>query len=269
MGTFQAQPPPQSDPPISHLDMRGILLLVVVSVCLKGSLNSPASKWGRSKLAFSPSMVRQDGPLNTEALNMLHADAVRYGQGAQGNAWFESIDADTLDSLITEMNSMNRWFAKIVKYWDDFTSGGDGSKVLADNGPGIKEKAPAAEGDAAAEGAAAGADGAEGDSAAGSGDTEEDVVAAAEGDGASGEGAAEDPAAAEGDGASGDGEEGAAAEGEGSGGDGADDPAAAEGDETSGAGEDGAAEGDEETPAADAARRMRLRKMRMMRRRML
>merc|ERR1712240_112846 len=180
MGTFQAQPPPQSDPPISHLDMRGILLLVVVSVCLKGSLNSPASKWGRSKLAFSPSMVRQDGPLNTEALNMLHADAVRYGQGAQGNAWFESIDADTLDSLITEMNSMNRWFAKIVKYWDDFTSGGDGSKVLADNGPGIKEKAPAAEGNAAA----------------------------AEGDDASGEGAAEDPAAAEGDGASGDGEEG-------------------------------------------------------------
>merc|ERR1712240_259630 len=195
MGTFQAQPPPQSDPPISHLDMRGILLLVVVSVCLKGSLNSPASKWGRSKLAFSPSMVRQDGPLNTEALNMLHADAVRYGQGAQGNAWFESIDADTLDSLITEMNSMNRWFAKIVKYWDDFTSGGDGSKVLADNGPGIKEKAPAA-----------GADGAEGDPAAGSGDTEEDVVAAAEGDGASGEGGgsggdgADDPAAAEGDG---------------------------------------------------------------------
>merc|ERR1712236_14187 len=196
----------------SHLDMRGILLLVVVSLCLKGSLNSPASKWGRSKLAFSPSMVRQDGPLNTEALNMLHADAVRYGQGAQGNAWFESIDADTLDSLITEMNSMNRWFAKIVKYWDDFTSGGDGSKVLADNGPGIKEKAPAAEGDAAPAGgddaAAAGADGAEGDPSAG--DAGEDITvdgeeadgedaAAAEGDEASG-----DPAAAEGDEASGD-----------------------------------------------------------------
>merc|ERR1712240_347153 len=255
MGTFQAQPPPQSDPPISHLDMRGILLLVVVSVCLKGSLNSPASKWGRSKLAFSPSMVRQDGPLNTEALNMLHADAVRYGQGAQGNAWFESIDADTLDSLITEMNSMNRWFAKIVKYWDDFTSGGDGSKVLADNGPGIKEKAPAAEGDATA----AGADGAEGDPAAGSGDTEEDVVA--EGDGASGEGAVEDPAAAEGDGASGEGaaEDPAAAEGEGSGEAGADDPAAAEGDGASGEGaaedgaaaeEDGSGGAGEEDPAA-------------------
>merc|ERR1712121_229836 len=202
MGTFQAQPPPQSDPPISHLDMRGILLLVVVSVCLKGSLNSPASKWGRSKLAFSPSMVRQDGPLNTEALNMLHADAVRYGQGAQGNAWFESIDADTLDSLITEMNSMNRWFAKIVKYWDDFTSGGDGSKVLADNGPGIKEKAPAAEGDAAPAGgddaaAAAGADGAEGDPAAGSGDTEEDIAVDSSGDGA--DGAEGDPAAGSGD----------------------------------------------------------------------
>merc|ERR1712215_411760 len=203
MGTFQAQPPPQSDPPISHLNMRGILLLLVVSVCLKGSLNSPASKWGRSKLAFSPSM---DGPLNTEALNMLHADAVRYGQGAQGNAWFESIDADTLDSLITEMNSMNRWFAKIVKYWDDFTSGGDGSKVLADNGPGIKEKAPAAEGDAAPAGgddaAAAGADGAEGDPAAGDG--AEDITV--DGEEASGE-----AAAAEGDEASRD---GADAEGE-------------------------------------------------------
>merc|ERR1712236_2849 len=127
----------------SHLDMRGILLLVVVSLCLKGSLNSPASKWGRSKLAFSPSMVRQDGPLNTEALNMLHADAVRYGQGAQGNAWFESIDADTLDSLITEMNSMNRWFAKIVKYWDDFTSGGDGSTPPPPPAPATTQKAPA------------------------------------------------------------------------------------------------------------------------------
>merc|ERR1712121_918 len=227
MGTFQAQPPPQSDPPISHLDMRGILLLVVVSVCLKGSLNSPASKWGRSKLAFSPSMVRQDGPLNTEALNMLHADAVRYGQGAQGNAWFESIDADTLDSLITEMNSMNRWFAKIVKYWDDFTSGGDGSKVLADNGPGIKEKAPAAAGgdDAAA---AAGADGAEGDPAAGSGDTEEDIAVDSSGDGADG-----DPAAAEGDEAGAAGED-AAAEGDGSA-----DGAAAEGDGSADAAADG------------------------------
>merc|ERR1712215_402829 len=223
---------------ISHLDMRGILLLVVVSVCLKGSLNSPASKWGRSKLAFSPSMVRQDGPLNTEALNMLHADAVRYGQGAQGNAWFESIDADTLDSLITEMNSMNRWFAKIVKYWDDFTSGGDGSKVLADNGPGIKEKAPAAEGDAAPAGgddaAAAGADGAEGDPAAG--DAGEDITV--DGEEASGEDAApagdeasgEDPAAAEG---------ATAAEGDEASGD----PAAAEGDEASG--DPAAAEGDE------------------------
>merc|ERR1712215_609613 len=242
---------------ISHLDMRGILLLLVVSVCLKGSLNSPASKWGRSKLAFSPSMVRQDGPLNTEALNMLHADAVRYGQGAQGNAWFESIDADTLDSLITEMNSMNRWFAKIVKYWDDFTSGGDGSKVLADNGPGIKEKAPAAEGDAAPAGgddaAAAGADGAEGDPAAG--DAAEDITV--DGEEASGEDAApagdegsgEDPAAAEADASAdgaADGEDAAAAEGDEASGD----PAAAEGDEASG--DPAAAEGDEASgdPAA-------------------
>merc|ERR1712215_545198 len=231
---------------ISHLDMRGILLLVVVSVCLKGSLNSPASKWGRSKLAFSPSMVRQDGPLNTEALNMLHADAVRYGQGAQGNAWFESIDADTLDSLITEMNSMNRWFAKIVKYWDDFTSGGDGSKVLADNGPGIKEKAPAAEGDAAPAGgddaAAAGADGAEGDPAAG--DAAEDITV--DGEEASGE----DAAAAEGDGSAdgaADGEDAAAAEGDEASGD----PAAADGDEAAAAGDEAAAAGDEAAAAGD------------------
>merc|ERR1711936_1340183 len=89
-------------------------------------------------LNFNPSMVHQDGPLNMDALNMLHADAVKFGSAAaKDNKWFEAVDAQTLDKLITEMNTMNRWFAKTVKYWDDFTSGGDGSKVLAEQGKGI------------------------------------------------------------------------------------------------------------------------------------
>merc|ERR1719460_3241126 len=87
-------------------------------------------------------MVRQDGPLNMEALNMLHADAVKFGAGAKDNKWFAAVDAKTLDGMITEMNTMNRWFAKVVKYWDDFTSGGDGAKVLAEQGKGINEDEP-------------------------------------------------------------------------------------------------------------------------------
>merc|ERR1711971_193545 len=83
-----------------------------------------------------------DGPLNMEALNMLHADAVKFGAGAKDNKWFEAVDAKTLDGMITEMNTMNRWFAKVVKYWDDFTSGGDGAKVLAEQGKGINEDEP-------------------------------------------------------------------------------------------------------------------------------
>merc|ERR1711990_1060921 len=93
-------------------------------------------------LSFNPSMVRQDGPLNMEALNMLHADAVKFGAGAKDNKWFEAVDAKTLYGMITEMNTMNRWFAKVVKYWDDFTSGGDGAKVLAEQGKGINEDEP-------------------------------------------------------------------------------------------------------------------------------
>merc|ERR1711913_115040 len=79
---------------------------------------------------------------NMEALNMLHADAVKFGAGAKDNKWFEAVDAKTLDGMITEMNTMNRWFAKVVKYWDDFTSGGDGAKVLAEQGKGINEDEP-------------------------------------------------------------------------------------------------------------------------------
>merc|ERR1711936_1323839 len=48
------------------------------------------------------------------------------GTGAEkGGVWMKSIDAKTLDQLITEMNEMNRWFAKVVKYWDEFSNGGD------------------------------------------------------------------------------------------------------------------------------------------------
>ena len=68
----------------------------------------------------------------------------------------KSIDAKTLDQLITEMNEMNRWFAKVcnfitvkiltflqvVKYWDEFSNGGDGSKVLQESGPGISQGEP-------------------------------------------------------------------------------------------------------------------------------
>merc|ERR1712179_129526 len=117
----------------------------------------------------------RDGPLNMEALNMLHADAVKFGAGAKDNAWFEAVDAKTLDGMITEMNTMNRWFAKVVKYWDDFTSGGDGSKVLAEQGAGINEEDPV-DGDAGGDAGGdegAGADGAEGgDAAAGGEDAE-------------------------------------------------------------------------------------------------
>merc|ERR1711939_1034135 len=167
----------------------------------------------------------KDGPLNMEALNMLHADAVKYGQGAKNNKWFEAVDAKTLDGMITQMNTMNRWFAKVVKYWDDFTSGGDGSKVLSENGPGIKdgsgagaaESAPADAGeeapaDAGEEAPADGAD-AGGEAPAEEGEGKGEGEAAAEGD-------AEAPAEgdAEGDAKEGEGDakegEGDAKEGE-------------------------------------------------------
>ena len=35
------------------------------------------------------------------------------GSDNPGKVWFEAIDAGTLDKLITEMNEMNRWFAKV------------------------------------------------------------------------------------------------------------------------------------------------------------
>merc|ERR1712192_167882 len=150
-------------------------------------------------LAFNPSMVRQDGPLNMEALNMLHADAVKFGAGAKDNKWFEAVDAKTLDGMITEMNTMNRWFAKVVKYWDDFTSGGDGAKVLAEQGKGINEDEPvdgavdppADEADADGEGAAA-ADGE--DTADGAKEADADADPDADGEGAEADADGEEPA---------------------------------------------------------------------------
>merc|ERR1711970_347229 len=164
----------------------------------------------------------KDGPLNMEALNMLHADAVKYGQGAKNNKWFEAVDAKTLDGMITQMNTMNRWFAKVVKYWDDFTSGGDGSKVLSENGPGIKdgsgagaaESAPADAGEEAPAdaGEEAPADGADaGGEAPAEGDAEAPEEGDAEGDAKEGEGDAKE---GEGDAKEGEGEGEAAAEGD-------------------------------------------------------
>merc|ERR1719500_1095792 len=169
-------------------------------------------------------MVRQDGPLNMEALNMLHADAVKFGAGAKDNTWFEAVDAKTLDGMITEMNTMNRWFAKVVKYWDDFTSGGDGAKVLAEQGKGINEDEPV-DGD--------GADGADG-----GGEPGEEPAADGE------DPAAEDPAADGEEKPAADGEEAPAADGE--------EKPAADGEEKPAAdGEEEPAADGEEDPAAD------------------
>merc|ERR1712002_23865 len=205
-----------------HSNMRIAFFLIVVATI---SFTSARPKRRNDELMFNPSMVRQDGPLNMEALNMLHADAVKYGQGAKNNKWFEAVDAKTLDGMITQMNTMNRWFAKVVKYWDDFTSGGDGSKVLSENGPGIKdgsnagaaesapadagEEAPAEEGEGKGEGEGeAPAEGdadapeegdAEGDAKEGEGDAEEGEGDAKEGEGDAKEGEGGGEAAAEGD----------------------------------------------------------------------
>merc|ERR1712212_677604 len=67
--------------------------------------------------------------LSEKELNMLHADAVMAGSAGKDNLWFEAIDAKLLDRVITEMNAMNKWFARVVKYWDEFTSGRDGASV--------------------------------------------------------------------------------------------------------------------------------------------
>merc|ERR1712002_632136 len=236
-----------------HSNMRIAFFLIVVATI---SFTSARPKRRNDELMFNPSMVRQDGPLNMEALNMLHADAVKYGQGAKNNKWFEAVDAKTLDGMITQMNTMNRWFAKVVKYWDDFTSGGDGSKVLSENGPGIKdgsnagaaESAPADAGEEAPAdaGEEAPADGADaGGEAPAEGDADAPEEGDAEGDAKEGEGDAKE---GEGDVKEGEGDakegEGDAKEGEGEG------EAAAEGDAEAPA--EGDAEGDAKEGEGDA-----------------
>merc|ERR1711974_351612 len=191
-----------------------------------------------------------------EALNMLHADAVKFGAGAKDNKWFEAVDAKTLDGLITEMNTMNRGFAKVVKHWDDFTSGGDGAKLLAEQGKGINEDEPV-DGDVggddepAADGKEPAADG-DGEPAA-DGDGEppdgEDKPADGEDDPAGGD---EEPAA--------DGEEDPAADG--------DEKPAADGDEEpADGGEDKEGGDDAKTDDKEAdARKRRMKKRRMRKR---
>merc|ERR1712215_243890 len=214
-----------------HSNMRIAFFLIVVTTI---NFTSARPERRNDELMFNPSMVRQDGPLNMEALNMLHADAIKNGQGAKNNKWFEAVDAKTLDGMITQMNTMNRWFAKVVKYWDDFTSGGDGSKVLSENGPGIKDGsgAGAAEGAPADAGEEAPADGADAGGEA----------PAEEGEG-KGEGEGEAPAEGDGEAPEEGDAEGDAKEGEG-------DAKEGEGDAKEGEGEgEAAAEGDAEAPA--------------------
>merc|ERR1712236_71321 len=198
-----------------HMIPLALLALSAVQLCTSLPYYSRNSL-DEDLLRFSPSRVRQDGPLGMEELNMLHADAVKFGAASE-NVWFKAIDAATLDSLITEMNEMNRWFAKVVKYWDDFTSGGDGSNVLAENGPGIQKMPKNAEGaeetDEAAEGADAAGDApAAADEGAEEAPKEGEEEAPAEGDKAADkEAAADGEKPAEGDAAAGEEE---AAEGE-------------------------------------------------------
>merc|ERR1712002_461086 len=218
-----------------HSNMRIAFFLIVVATI---SFTSARPKRRNDELMFNPSMVRQDGPLNMEALNMLHADAVKYGQGAKNNKWFEAVDAKTLDGMITQMNTMNRWFAKVVKYWDDFTSGGDGSKVLSENGPGIKDGSDAGE-EAPADGADAGG---EAPAEEGEGKGEGEGEAPVEGDAD-----APEEGDAEGDAKEGEGD---AKEGEGDVKEGEGDAKEGEGDAKEGEGEgEAAAEGDAEAPA--------------------
>ena len=56
-----------------------------------------------------------ESPVELDDLNNLHADAVMEAKKkvSPGKKWFEAIDAKTLDKVITEMNEMNRWFAKV------------------------------------------------------------------------------------------------------------------------------------------------------------
>jgi len=198
-------------------------------------------------LHICSSLPYRDGPLGMDELNMLHADAVKYGSD-KGGVWYKAIDAGTLDSLITEMNEMNRWFAKVVKYWDEFTSGGDGSGVLGQTGPGIKPLS-----DKADEGAGDDAAPAEGEGAPSGGDDTDAEEDNADAEDAGGEDAPKgDDVAGEDEGTDGEGAPGgddatgandAAGEDDGNGGDEAPEEDAADGGDDAGA-DAGAEDGD-------------------------
>ena len=72
-----------------------------------------AKKRKGSKGGFGKRIV--DSPVELDDLDNLHADAVMDAKKKEspGKKWFEAIDAKTLDKVITEMNEMNRWFAKV------------------------------------------------------------------------------------------------------------------------------------------------------------
>jgi len=186
--------------------------------------------------------------LSEKELNMLHADAVMAGSAGKDNLWFEAIDAKLLDRVITEMNAMNKWFARVVKYWDEFTSGRDGASVYMEgknedsemSGP---EDGEAEDGEAEQdEGAGARAD--EGEGEAGEGAGEEDGVAE-DGEGEE-DGGAKEVADEEGEGA---GDEGEGAEEEGEGGEeegeGGEEEGEGAGEEGEGAEEEGEGAGEE------------------------
>lgn len=74
-------------------------------------------------------------PVELDDLNDLHSDAVMEAKRTQslGKLWFEAIDAKTLDKVITEMNEMNRWFAKvscIAPLFDTYLARFSGREIL-------------------------------------------------------------------------------------------------------------------------------------------
>merc|ERR1712002_601982 len=133
------------------------VLLVILNVLLQPCLSLP----------FPFPSAKMPTTLSEKELNMLHADAVKAGTAGDNNLWFDAIDAKLLDRVITEMNSMNKWFARVVKYWDEFTSGRTGESVYLEsklqeeknqeaededgNSDGDEETTPSPEGEEASE----------------------------------------------------------------------------------------------------------------------
>lgn len=116
------------------------VLLVVLNVLLQPCLSLP----------FPYPSAKMPTTLSEKELNMLHADAVKAGTAGDNNLWFDAIDAKLLDRVITEMNSMNKWFARVVKYWDEFTSGRTGESVYLESK--LQEENEEADGDAEGDG---------------------------------------------------------------------------------------------------------------------